>query len=84
MSRSDEPFDPKVLDAGPRAGVFSETAANMPLRDYFAGQALMALMSSPSWVAGLDSVTPRNEFKAAVAAHTYLMADAMLKARNET
>lgn len=50
-------------------------------RDYFAGQALIALMSCDAWVRGLDAVTPKGELKDAVAAHTYAMADAMLEAR---
>lgn len=44
----------------------------MTLRDYFAGQALVALVARDNSSAGID------------AAHAYLIADAMLEERKET
>lgn len=69
--------------AFPVHGGFLESG--MSLRDYFAGQALIAFMSSPPWTRGLDDtlaqMDQRGEFKAQLSAHCYAMADLMLKAR---
>lgn len=57
----------------------------MSLRDWFAGQALVALMSNPGWVKGLDEVVGRAgcSFKASLAANVYAVADAMLAERTK-
>jgi hypothetical protein len=59
----------------------------MSLRDYFAGQAMIALMGSASWVRGFDdyrsTTKAKEEFKSGVAAHAYLLADAMLAERDK-
>jgi hypothetical protein len=56
----------------------------MTLRDYFAGQAVIALMSNPTWVAGLDKAASDNgyDFKHALAGSAYALADEMLDIRN--
>jgi hypothetical protein len=48
----------------------------MSLRDYFAGQALAALIGNRQWVTG------KLETAEAVAHSAYLAADAMIQARN--
>lgn len=55
----------------------------MSLRDYFAGQAIIALMSSPAWVGGLDKAAAAGQanFKGSLAVNAYVLADAMLEAR---
>ena len=57
----------------------------MTLRDYFAGQALIAFMSSPQWTAGMDKevVKSGGNFKMSVAVNCYLMADCMMEVRND-
>ena len=57
----------------------------MTLRDYFAAQALIGLLSCEPWVRGLDSslTTTPGQFKPYVAAHAYYMADAMLAEREK-
>lgn len=57
----------------------------MSLRDWFAGQAMVALMSSRSWVAGLDATAKETgyEFKARLAVEAYRMADWMLAQREK-
>jgi hypothetical protein len=58
-------------------------ADGMSLRDYFAGQAIIALMSSPIWMKGADAAFSATslEFKRGLAGHAYIMADEMLRAR---
>ena len=63
----------------------TKTTAEMTLRDYFAGQAMIALMSSPSWVSGMDkaAAAAKCDFKSAVAVNAFLLADAMLETRTD-
>jgi hypothetical protein len=57
--------------------------SGMTLRDYFAGDSLIAFMSSDRYIRGLDDAAARSgvEFKSALAQQVYEMADAMLEAR---
>lgn len=59
------------------------TIFGMSLRDYFAGQALVACMSSPRWVEGLDISAAKSgsKFGEALAAMAFQYADAMLAER---
>lgn len=56
---------------------------NVTLRDYFAGVAMVALMSSEPWVRGMNShaADEDRQFKTALARHSWQMADAMLATR---
>jgi hypothetical protein len=80
-----------IKDGGPAFPLFIHAAGNcgpgvnegLSLRDYFAGQALIALMSSELWTRGLDSNAKPGEFKAALAAHAYVLADHMLAEREK-
>jgi len=75
------------LDDADRLGRMTHVpVGGMSLRDYFAGQALIGLLSCDLWVKGLDDTikTQPGQFKPYVAAHAYLLADAMLKAREAT
>lgn len=62
-----------------------ENSGPISLRDYFAAQAMIALMSSDRWVRTMNShaAAADREFKAALAQHSWAMADAMLAARGE-
>lgn len=55
------------------------------LRDEFAGQAMIALMSNEAWVAGMNSHAAHEDmqFKTALARHSWTMADAMLAEREQ-
>ena len=57
----------------------------MTLRDYFAGEALQAFMSSNRWLTGLDFKCNESKilFKVRLAQECYVMADAMLKEREK-
>ena len=57
----------------------SPMAHSMTLRDWFAGQALMGLL--PSAVAGLIPVEAWEQTLNGAAANAYIVADAMLAAR---
>jgi hypothetical protein len=63
--------------------VYLNLSGGMSLRDWFAGQALIALMSNKAWVTGLDAHCERFclEFRPELARSAYETADAMLKAR---
>jgi hypothetical protein len=52
----------------------------MTRRQYYAGQAMIALMSSAPWVEGMNSHAAEEdvEFKLALATQSWAMADAML------
>lgn len=58
---------------------------NPTLRDFFAGMAMIALMSSEPWVRGMNSHAAAEDqaFKTALATHSWQMADAMLAARGQ-
>jgi hypothetical protein len=60
-------------------------ASDMTLRDYFAAKALVAFMSSETYVKGLDKAANEGKvlFKDAMAFSCYEMADSMLKAREQ-
>lgn len=55
----------------------------MELRDYFAGQALIACMSSPPWVKGMDAAAAAcgTTLAEAVAEMVYQYADVMMVER---
>lgn len=58
----------------------------MSLRDYFAGQALIAFMSCSEWAQGLDLATANNpgtQFKDNLASNCYVMADALIYYRSK-
>ena len=69
------------MDGGPLNG--EPGTRGMQLRDYFAAKAMIALMSNEPWLRGMDAASDVGQFKSNLAAHAYLMADAMLKAREE-
>jgi hypothetical protein len=83
----------EVTDGGPAFPVLSEarvgdvsrstSTPGMSLRDYFAGQALIAFCSCERFVVGMDIAAEKVSvgFKQAMAEHAYAMADAMLKER---
>lgn len=52
----------------------------MSLRDYFAGQAIIALMSSPTWLTRA-AYEHRADFKDSLVANAYVLADKMLEER---
>lgn len=59
-------------------------ASDMTLRDYFAGQALTKLVDKPL-ARGMSTIQPGSELHPSTAARrAYLLADAMLSARQET
>lgn len=56
----------------------------MTLRDYFAGQALIALMGNADWARGLEKVVKAGSeasFKKSLALNAYNLADMMIEAR---
>ena len=57
---------------------------NMTVRDWFAGHAMIALMSDETWVIGLDKacVKTGRSLKEGLAVNAYDMADAMIAERN--
>ena len=59
--------------------------AGMSLRDYFASQAITALMSDQRWVNGLDDSAKKEGllFRPALATCAYQLADAMLAERDK-
>ena len=71
-----------AIDDGGPAFPFAEATTDfsvspgMTLRDWFAGQAMRSMLENPN-----GSVTPKSEFSEA-ANECYLMADAMIAARN--
>jgi hypothetical protein len=75
----------EVNDGGPAFPVDNNgaTYSGMALRDYIAAKALVAFMSSETYVKGLDKSAESKQvlFKDAMAFTCYEMADAMLKAR---
>lgn len=58
---------------------------NATLRDFFGGVAMIALMSSEPWVRGMNSHAAHedDQFKTALAVHSWQMADAMLATRGQ-
>ncbi len=57
--------------------------ASISLRDWFAGQALIAFASCAPWMRGFDAANTKagGDFKAGLATNAYIMADAMLAER---
>jgi hypothetical protein len=68
-----------------RAFPNSANEPGMTLRDWFAGQAIIALMSDAKWVTGLDDAAKlaKTDFKTALAHNGYALADAMMKEREK-
>ena len=66
--------------AFPTATLAQKTEGGMTLRDYFAAKAMQGLVSCPDWRegAGEDVGMDASDYTARTA---YMMADAMLKAR---
>jgi hypothetical protein len=74
------PAEQPVSDGGPafpNKDELGNMIAGMSLRDYFAGQALTGWLSDP------HVLCRRDEDKLAVTKQCYLLADAMLKARQQ-
>ena len=69
-------------DTGGPAFPFGTAFAGMTLRDYFAAKAMQGLIGCPVWRedAGEDLGMDASDYTAGVA---YMMADAMLEARNK-
>ena len=76
----------EIKDGGPAMPTGALQDEGTSLRDWFAGQALIGLLTCGPWVKGLDAelTSKPGAFKPYVAAHAYLMADEMLKAREAT
>lgn len=57
----------------------------MTMLDWFAGQAMIALMSNSAWVAGLDKIAHDQgyDFKSSLAANAYKMATEMMDEREK-
>ena len=74
MSEPDDGGPAFPHSSSPMRGDLTEWG--MTLRDWFAGQAMQSMLENPN-----GSVTPKSEFSEA-ANECYLMADAMIAARN--
>lgn len=78
---------PTAIAVGPAGDVFTSDdfaeGAGMTLRDYFAAKAMVAFMSSPRFLDGLDKMCVESKVDLAdgFAATCYRYADAMLKAK---
>lgn len=81
---SDKPKNPQAYPSLGNVGYQSEwqTEEGMTLRDYFAGQALVGMLSLMT-IEHLNEVTSPKEMRTDLASAVYLFADAMLKEREE-
>lgn len=72
----------KVVNLGSGASR-TERSGGMSLRDYFAAQALAALLASPLTTSRAHEENPPGTMPTVMAHSAYMYADAMLKARSE-
>jgi len=77
------PCDPFVASKPNHVDVARRLAEGMSLRDYFAAKAMQAVMATP-WITHRSSQVGSSEYGAEVAEECYAIADAMLKAREDT
>lgn len=75
-------FDKNEISAFPSHGTMGEVVeAGMTLRDYFAAKALFATIANESLVGNLTKGMTNKDADKAIAKHSYMLADAMLAAR---